>query len=210
MTRIVLMSDPHFVSAIPIPDGDILIVSGDLTWLGREEELIDFNIWMGSLPHPVKLVTAGNHDKMFESDPARARALMTNVTYLEDQGIEVAGLKFWLSPWSPTFGTGWAFNADRWDPIKEKWNMIPSDTNVLVTHGPPFGYGDMTVRGERVGCEELIVQIQNRIKPALVVSGHIHGDYGVRSDGTTIFANASICNEAYQHVNAPIVIEVGP
>lgn len=208
--RIVCVSDGHYVPAptYVIPQGDVLIYAGDFTWIGSKVQVRAFNRWLRDLPHPVKLVTAGNHDRLFSQQPAFARGLISNATYLQDEGVEIDGVKFWLSPWSPTFGDGWSFNAERGEEIRKKWELIPDDTDVLVTHGPPFGYGDMTARGERVGCEELLQQIQNRIKPILAVSGHLHEDHGIRSDGVTTYVNASICTLGYKHGNLPIVVEI--
>jgi hypothetical protein len=36
------------------------------------------------------------------------------------------------------------------------WDKIPADTDVLITHGPPYGILDLTYDDEKVGCEELM------------------------------------------------------
>jgi hypothetical protein len=87
-----------------VPDGDILIHAGDfMTYGNAPREIIDFNAWLGRQPHPNKIVIAGNHDRLFESHPNPARALVTNGIYLEDSGVELEGLKFWGSPVQPPF-----------------------------------------------------------------------------------------------------------
>ena len=40
--------------------------------------------------------------------PEQARGLLTNAIYLEDSGVEIDGVRFWGSPWTPTF-MDWAF-----------------------------------------------------------------------------------------------------
>lgn len=52
--------------------------------------------------------------------------------------------------------------------------MIPSDTDILVTHTPPVGHGDLCCSGVRAGCVELLSTVQNRVKPKYHVFGHIH------------------------------------
>lgn len=52
--------------------------------------------------------------------------------------------------------------------------MIPSDTDILVTHTPPVGHGDLCCTGVRAGCVELLSTVQNRVKPKYHVFGHIH------------------------------------
>jgi Icc-related predicted phosphoesterase len=170
-------------------------------------EISDFNDWLGSLPHKHKVVVAGNHDILFETQHG-SRALLTNATYLENSGAVIEGLKFWGSPVQPEFND-WAFNVKRGQDIKKYWDMIPDDTDVLITHGPPWGLLDQIRPGrevEHLGCGELLKAVR-RIKPKLHVFGHIHGGYGTFKEGPTQFVNASLLNEAYKPVNAPIVVD---
>lgn len=177
--------------------------------VGRVEEIAKFDHWLGRLPHHVKILIAGNHDWLFEQEPALAESLITNAIYLRDSSVTVGGLKFYGSPWQPRF-MHWAFNLSRGAEIKEKWDLIPADTDVLITHGPPLGILDQVPRDltdgyEHTGCEELLPAVQ-RIKPKLHVFGHIHEGYGVeRRDGIT-FVNACVCDAAYRPVNPAIVI----
>ncbi len=84
-------------------------------------------------------------------------------------------------------------------------DLIPGDTDILITHGPPFGILDMTIRGEHTGCEELLRKIE-RVKPKLHVFGHIHEDHGQETKGDTIFVNASVLDSDYQLVHKPVII----
>lgn len=204
-TTIVCISDTHNLHEnIALPRGDVLVHAGDLTGHGDLKEVEKFNAWLGAQPHPVKIVIAGNHDFCFERQPQAARALLTNCIYLEDSGVTVEGIRFWGTPWQPWF-FDWAFNLHRGTPeLIAKWNLIPEDTDVLITHGPPLGQRDRTIRGENVGCADLLQRIQT-IRPSLNCFGHIHEGYGKCSDPHTLYANASVCNLSYEPINEPFV-----
>ena len=105
-----------------------------------------------------------------------------NRYYLEDQSLEIEGLNFYGSPWQPDF-CNWAFNLPRGQPLADKWAMIPDNTDVLITHGPPHMILDQLENGERVGDEDLQQEVTRRVKPGLHVFGHIHSGYGRMSKG---------------------------
>ncbi len=204
--RIVIISDTHTQHrGISVPDGDILIHAGDITRRGALADVRDFNAWLGTLPHQHKVVIAGNHDFCFESDLAAAAAL-TNCIYLQDQAITIAGLVIYGSPWQPWFHD-WAFNLPRGRELQEKWDLIPPNTDILVTHGPPLGIGDRVWSGEQVGCADLLAAVE-RIRPRLHIFGHIHEGYGTFGHAATTFVNASSCNRANTLANLPIVIDL--
>jgi predicted phosphohydrolase len=207
--QIVCISDTHGQHAkLCVPDGEILIHSGDFMPFGeRLAEIVDFNRWLGRLPHRFKIVIAGNHDRIFEERPETARELLSNATYLENTGTYVAGLKIWGSPVQPEFNN-WAFNVARGAAIRRYWQLIPEGTDILVTHGPPFGVLDKAYPGtEHLGCEDLAMAVE-RIRPRLHVFGHIHGGHGQSTESGTIFVNASVLNEAYRLVHKPQVVEI--
>jgi predicted phosphohydrolase len=206
-TRIVTISDTHNRHhQLTIPDGDILIHAGDLTDMGELSDVRDFNEWLGTLPHPHKLVIAGNHDFCFENEPQEAEPLLTNCTYLFDKAITLRGITFYGSPWQPWF-YNWAFNLQRGPEIRARWELIPDNVDVLITHGPPGGYLDQTYLGERVGCEDLMAAVR-RVRPSLHIFGHIHEAYGRMTNGHTEYINASTCSIHYEPVNPPIVIDL--
>ncbi|RXW15685.1 hypothetical protein EST38_g10167 [Candolleomyces aberdarensis] len=60
-TRFVCISDTH-CKTFEVPDGDVLLHSGDLTKVGRTVEMKKTMEWIYGLPHKVKIVIAGNHD----------------------------------------------------------------------------------------------------------------------------------------------------
>jgi Icc-related predicted phosphoesterase len=190
---------PEFVG------GDLLIIAGDLTARNTKEEYDRFILWLSKLPYRCKIVIAGNHDGLIEkgnvtikADPAH------NIHYLCDSGFEFEGLKIWGSPYTPTF-LNWYFMRHRGNEIRKHWDLIPDDTDVLVTHGPPYGIFDETEDEIRVGCEDLRKAVMERIKPKIHCFGHIHEGGGSVSeiDGIT-FINCSYVDERYHPVNAPI------
>lgn len=201
---IVAISDTHGMHhAITVPPGDILIHAGDITRHGEIGELDEIDAWLGSLPHAHKILIAGNHDFCFERDPEACRARLGNCLYLQDQAAAVLGIRFYGSPWQPWF-YDWAFNLQRGPEIRTKWDLIPTDTDVLITHGPPYGHGDRTSRGHLVGCKDLLEAVK-RIRPRLHVFGHIHEAAGISHNAHTTLINASICTLEFRPLNPPQV-----
>jgi Icc-related predicted phosphoesterase len=204
--RIVCISDTHnLVEAAAIPAGDLLLHAGDLTMTGSVEEVEQARLWLAGLPHPRKVVIAGNHDFLFERDSPAARRAMRDFVYLQDELAVVEGLKIWGSPWQPWF-FDWAFNLARGPEIRAKWELIPAGIDILMTHGPPAGHGDRTASGEAAGCADLLDALRC-VRPLLHVFGHIHEGYGTSREGPTLCANVSICDLAYRAINRPLVVE---
>ena len=192
--KIICISDTHNLHKdLRIPEGDILVHAGDLTCVGGIDEIKQFNIWLGTLPHRYKIVIAGNHDLYLEAVPSSANLLINNAIYLNDSGVEIEGLKIWGSPISPNY-QDWAFNRERGETIRKHWEMIPEDTDILITHCPPFGILDFTDTGKHEGCQDLFEIVQQKIKPRLHIFGHLHYAHGQVKVNETIFVNASIVN----------------
>lgn len=202
--KLVLISDTHGRHHdITIPSGDVLIHAGDFSyWPGDIDELRRFNEFLGELPHPYKILVAGNHDHCFEQLPENSRASVTNARYLQDDAIEIDGLVFYGSPWQPEF-LDLAFNLPRGRALREKWEKIPQDTDVLITHGPPHKIGDRTFDGRRVGCEELLERVC-AVRPKLHVFGHIHEGRGRYEKDGTLFVNAAMPDSDTE----PFVVEL--
>lgn len=202
--RICCLSDLHG-NLIQVPDCDLLILAGDLCrnhrdylWYSRS-----FKSWIDYNANKCKIVgVAGNHDFIFQNNPHEVPDM--NWTYLQDSGTKWNGLNIWGSPWQKRF-CDWAFNADE-DDMKNRWELIPKDTDILVLHGPPYGYGDKTSE-ENVGSPSLLEKIKE-IKPKLVVAGHIHSGYGIYDIEGTVFVNAALVDERYVLANKPIIIEI--
>jgi Icc-related predicted phosphoesterase len=204
--RIVCISDTHGLHRnVAVPYGDLLVHAGDLTRRGELDELRDLNDWLGTLPHPRKLLVAGNHDRICEEVPELLPALFSHATYLVDSAVEIGGLTFYGSPWHESF-PGMAFHLG---PTARQyaWAQIPAGVDVLITHGPPLGAHDRTYRGQHVGCPYLAEAVL-RVRPQLHVFGHIHEAHGVTASGGITFVNASICDLRYAAVHEPIVIDI--
>lgn len=205
--RLVCLSDTHNrAEGIDVPAGDLLLHAGDLTGRGSLREIERAHAWLASLPHPRKVVIAGNHDFAFQDEPEAAREVMTDVTYLEDAEVEVDGLRIWGSPWQPWFHD-WAFNLPRGKAMAEVWERVSAGVDVLLTHGPPAGVLDRTVHGEPVGCADLRAALP-RIRPRLCVFGHIHEGYGRLERDGIVHVNASTCDVSYRPVNPPVVVDL--
>lgn len=192
-----------------IPEGDILFHAGDFSKRGRPEEVRDFLDWYAALPHPVKIFIAGNHDFMAERDPEAFRAMIPdNLIYLEDSGTTVEGLRIWGSPIQPWF-FDWAFNRERGAEIRAHWDLIPPDTDILLTHGPPYGILDQVLRtGHPVGCRDL----GKKIKETAVkihAFGHIHEAYGTVIQEGVQYINASMLDVEYRLGNKAWIVELG-
>lgn len=210
--RLILISDTHGLhhQLAPLPDGDVLVHAGDITNRGAPGEVAEFFGWFGGRPHRHKVMIAGNHDFLFEREPARAEAMVPpGVTYLRDAGVTIDGVRFWGSPWQPWFHD-WAFNLERGEELAAKWALIPADTEVLVTHGPPHRMLDETMNRppQVVGCEALAARLTELPGVRLHVFGHIHEGYGrVQRDGRE-YVNASICDVRYRPVNPPVIVDL--
>ena len=192
-----------------LPGGDILIHCGDISNRGYMNEIKNFLEWFDGIKgYEHKIFIAGNHDFGFQDSPKVCAKLLQDyptVTYLEDTSVIIDGIKIYGSPWQPRF-YNWAFNVDRgWD-IAQKWEKIPQDTDILITHGPLHGILDSTYTGQRVGCEDLYNRVME-VKPKVHCYGHIHFDYGMKEvDGMT-FINACCLGEDYMYQNGPITLD---
>jgi len=215
--RIVAISDTHTKhKSIDPPEGDVLVHSGDFCLSGKQSEVVSFNKWLGKIENRYSkiIVVPGNHDIVLHTMLQRGndpKSLFSNATLLIDESVEVDGIKFWGAPWTPTF-FDWAFMLDRGEQIGSKWKLIPDDTDVLVTHGPPHGILDECPHIHfnsmiNVGCEELMKAV-NKIKPAAHIFGHIHEGAGSLVKDKTHFVNASVCNRMYLPINPIKIIDL--
>ena len=234
--RFVAISDTHGKHAmLEVPFGDVLVHTGDFTERGDLAEIEAFCEWMAEQPHARKIVIAGNHDLTLDGAGyeqacrdwgfardgheaercamARAKlAAVPRLEYLCCSGTKVDGVQVWGAPWVPPCGG--VFTKKRGPELAQIWAQIPTDTDVLLTHGPPHGHGDLCIpRGfgmprRRAGCRDLLDAVMQRVRPAFHVFGHIHEGYGTTTDGTTTFVNASSCTVRGQCVQPPMVFDV--
>jgi len=211
--RIATTADLHgYLPDVPVCD--VLLIAGDVTptadhdvafqarWLDTE-----FRAWLEAAPARHVVGIAGNHDFVYE----RAPELVPDDlpwTYLQDADTTIEGLRIWGSPWTPWF-FDWAFNAPKGEEgeafLGERYATVPDDIDVLVIHGPPAGYGDLTAGGMTVGSRAQL-ELVRRIEPALCVFGHIHEGRGSWQLGPTHLVNASAVDLRYQLHDEPIVV----
>jgi len=219
MPTLVLISDTH-TKHLEIEDqlkliytehpDSIIVHSGDISYRGRKWEVEEFIEWYSGLPFKNKIMIAGNHDFLFENSPEVAKDILDRIgpgiIYLNDSGVELEGLKFWGSPVTPWFHN-WAFNRVG-EKINEHWDLIPVDTNILITHGPPYLTLDATKSGLRVGCPELANKIKDLSDLKVHVFGHIHEAEGIVEKNGVIYVNATILDLYYEVKNSPVILHV--
>ncbi|PFH59058.1 hypothetical protein XA68_12876 [Ophiocordyceps unilateralis] len=179
--RIVCISDTHD-RTIHVPPGDVLVHAGDLSTNGTASDIQAQLDWLKTLPHRVKIVVAGNHDRFFDPEArvpddvnSNTRLDLDGLTYLEDemsvQEIKGRRLSFFGSPHIPRCGSS-SF-AFQYPPMTPPWfSRVPPQTDILVTHGPPKHHRDLGL-----GCPGLLREIW-RVRPRLHVFGHVHSAYG--------------------------------
>lgn len=224
-----------------LPGGVLLIHSGDISSLGRKHEVEGFIKWFDTQDYAHKVFVAGNHDMSFdrekllrdklahfegrtEYDTECAEGkpdwlveilgnLPNDMYYLENNSVKLEGINIWGSPVSPTFGYGWGFNKDRGHDINEVWSGIPIDTDIVITHGPIYGYNDRAQNtNENVGCSDLYHRL-HEVKPHLHFAGHIHEGHGYKTIpykdewGDIYTFNGSSCNLRYEAINPPITFD---
>ena len=199
--KIAFLSDTHgkHRELQNLPKADLLIHAGDLSWNGAEAEICDFIEWFTALDYRYKIFIAGNHDHGL--DGAEIDGLPENCYYLCNNGVTIEGLKIWGIPF---------FLSDEihlTDLYPQKIARIPADTDILVSHCPPFGILDRTTFGEQLGSEDLRTRVE-AVRPRYHLFGHIHETYGVFEMSGTTFLNGSVVNENYELVNCPVVITI--
>lgn len=210
--KIVTISDTHNKHQyLQLPEGDVLIHAGDATSMGSVAEVEAFANWFNAQPFTNKLFIPGNHDWLFQRDFAKAEAMFTGVQVLHERAVTIDGIKFYGAAWQPEF-CNWAFNVPRGAASAANWAKIPDDTNVLITHGPPYGTLDLIHTGglslESVGCEALTERIKTLPQLAVHIFGHIHDSHGSVVKDNVAYVNASFLNDSYMPAYAPIVIEL--
>lgn len=221
--RITVISDTHTKHHQLTNDligGDLLIHAGDISSMGYIDEIENFCNWYDSLKqYDNSVFIAGNHDWGFQNKASNIRPLLDSyewITYLQDSKltfVNKSGTEFctiWGSPWQPEFHN-WAFNLPRngWE-LEQKWMSIPSDTDILVTHGPPFGILDVSSYGNvNAGCELLLEAVKVK-KPKIHIFGHIHSGFGYQYVDGTHYINASMLDERYKYNRKPLTFDWNP
>ena len=205
------IGDSHsYHSLLKIPDNiDIVIHSGDFSnyydVYKNEPETRDFLNWYSALPIKHKVLIAGNHDAVAFHEGKKFKELCKEycIDYLENESIEIEGIKIWGSPHTPQFGN-WYFMKNR-SKLDRVWQSIPDDTDIVVVHTPPKGILDLSYdrahNVEMCGCSALKKRLL-KIQPKLCLFGHIHNNDDIINAGTTklagydtIFSNGSVVTD---------------
>lgn len=206
------ISDTHtYHDLLTIPEGiDMVIHSGDCSNprdpYNNEPEVRGFIDWFGGLPIKHKIYVAGNHDTSIEKKLVTKADFNDHaIHYLENETIEIKGLKIFGSPYTPTFGVGWSFNKDR-NKLERIWRKaIDEDVDIVIVHGPPRGMLDSSYDRanlmEHCGDKSLMNRVME-VKPRLMLFGHIHNCKDIINAGTrttpeldTIFSNGSVVTD---------------
>lgn len=206
--RIVATSDTHSEHHnIEIPDGDLFLHCGDATKKGTAKEIKEFLLWIDSLKFKYKVIISGNHDELFSGNPRLARKMIPdNVIYLQHSETEICGWKIYGDPTVPRRGSA-AFSLPKGSQIMRHCrSMIPMDTDILVTHAPPFEILDKNQKNVHAGCEYLRHRV-NVVKPKYHFFGHIHDGHGTDELNGTQFFNVAYLNKHSQRV---IVVDIEP
>ncbi len=218
------MSDLHGALPCLVPVVDLVLIGGDICpvsnhHLNFQERWIKDNFYPWCREHTrnnAKVIfVGGNHDLLLHRNHYVLKDYITNpddpmsnnkgIYYLEDRGITARGLSVWGTPWSLPFGWDWAFNATEEETERTLLLRAPDRVDILISHGPPYGCGDLTEEGEHVGSHALRSWILDK-QPKLVVTAHIHEARGVYKLGNTTIVNASLMDANYREVNKPWLI----
>lgn len=209
--RIVCFSDTHAdicidrLDTISMPEGDVLICAGDFSGIGNNLDIINFNETLKRFKHEFKILCPGNHDRFLEHSYDLGEVILDQAFLLCDQEVVIKGIKFYVTPWTPTF-YNWSFMLSE-EELKKKFEYIPEDTNVLISHGPPFGILDKNNKGINCGSKALLERVK-KVKPKYHVFGHIHQNYGIEEIEDTKFINCSLLDDDYILKNEPVVFDI--
>lgn len=202
-TRFVFISDTHNQhKKIDLPEGDVLVLTGDFSkWKRAEESIKPVNEWLGTLSFAHKIVICGNHETAFDPEnPEQTQSLLSNATYLQDSFVTINGLKIYGLPWHRRRGCLYRASAFglHWKELSQKCSQIPPDVDLLLSHPPPFGVLDHETAGH-VGPLSLLEAVR-RVRPKLHVFGHCHFQRGlakIEDLDQTIFMNAANSQAGY-------------
>ena len=247
-TKICAISDIHGYLP-EIPECDILCICGDIVPLDIQKKYAycltllagPFQKWALEAPCKHVIMIWGNHDFVGERlykygseehlEPGWSNGMssvgMENFLFqndeqgkihiLQDNWITINDIKFYGTPWCPSL-RNWAFYGDSGELIK-KFENIPDDFDVLLTHCPPkFGQQGVVLEtnwnfGTDFGCPELEDILKHKTKvrstDCYILSGHIHsGNHHWENEGPRHYRNVSIKDENYEPIYQPFIFTI--
>lgn len=228
MFKVACYADLHGV----VPDAvecDLAIIAGDVcpslspigqfVWLNTK-----FREWITQFPRAVWI--AGNHDTVCAQNPELIPVynngdfhnyfcesgnpyLLNSCNPYNDKfkNTAIAKTDVWGTPWSLPYGN-YPFMGDE-EFIERRLAHLPLiNPHIIVSHGPPYGHGDVGARNENAGSKSLLKTIQ-KCRPKLVVYGHIHEGRGVYQEGNSLLINAAMAGSRVGRglEHPPIVVE---
>lgn len=209
------LDDKHF------PGGDLLIHAGDFLKFGTYKmELKSFCQWYDLFDNYINnIFVAGNHDLYIVNEKDDSKKVINNhkwIEYLQDDWFIYSdkygeAVKIWGSPWTPKMEGESVFTPPRdSEDIKKKWNNIPNDVDLLLTHSPPYGILDNLIYHDEdmghLGCKFLLNRVKE-IKPKIHIFGHIHGENEYYFDGNTHYINAALMDDKFFWCKKPITFD---
>ena len=206
--KITVISDTHNQHAeLGRLRGDVLIHCGDMLDLFNRsaDDLQRVDDWFGEQQFDLILCTGGNHDILLEQLVAGGIEPFANATYLQDRKYVHAGVTFYGAPWIPGLSGHAFYRSD--SELRDKWSQIPDDTDVLLTHTPPFAVLDVSSRGSALGCRHLAAAVAD-VRPKVHCFGHVHHSAGSVASKGTVFVNASSVDSQIDLVHPPFELEL--
>jgi len=195
--KILHLSDTHSKHHLLkyLPPADIIVHSGDVSEDGTESEVLDFLEWFCDLDYKYKIFVAGNHDLCLDGE--QIEGLPDNCFYLCNSGVEIEGIKFW--------GIPYFLSNELNNDTSELMAKIPKETDILITHRPPYGILDFE-ENNHFGCFNL-QQFVPKIRPKYHLFGHVHAGYGIEKSQHTTFVNTSLIRKN-KIENKPFLFEI--
>ncbi len=195
--KYIAISDTHGCHRqLNLPKGDVLLHAGDVCNQGNREQVADFLVWMSELDFEHKILVRGNHDfDLIKKVSLLDIEMPKGILQLDHSGIEINGNLIWGVP----FPKDWK---------NKTWENIPKETQILITHQPPYSILDLTPTFTSRGEKGLLEKVKH-VQPKVHLFGHIHASYGKKEIDNTLFLNASAYKASEDRiVNAPFIFEL--
>ena len=208
MTKFLCLSDTHNQhDKVKMEHADVILHAGDYCNSGGIGETKAFLEWFSKQDSTHKILIDGNHCGLSEEQPALFKELLKeypNITYLKDEMVTINNIKIWGRPVTPEFYDWWHMAPRGGVKMMSTLSVIPSNIDVLVTHGPPMSVLDKDPNGVHVGCVDLMHEL-DRIRPKVCVFGHLHNNPGTIDLRDTKFINCAVVNNEHKVIFSPVI-----